>query len=282
MYKSMSRSTGAEEWLRREEDEVKNTRRLKLSISLSDIQQAKPMANSSMLLDGQGRNIAKIGDELRRIFKDNELCLVFRDFLRKNQCEENLFFWIHVELFKDEIETQDVETYSQSIWRKFLKEGAKHEINVDCTVKDSIALGLQKKPISRQVFSEAQSIVWNLMENDCIMKFIDSPLYAQWKEKNFSQVLQSFEQDPKSKKMGRRTLRGASKLFAKKPTTQKNLSEESLNLEKFFEILQARTDKKAGSDNTNACNTIPPSTRTTRRPSLSRLSFPLSNPTSNS
>ena len=46
-------------------------------------------------------------DEMDSILKDINRCKLFKQFLQQRKAEENLLFWIEVQLFKNVIETPE-------------------------------------------------------------------------------------------------------------------------------------------------------------------------------
>jgi hypothetical protein len=48
-----------------------------------------------------------VHEELLTILKDINRCKLFKQFLQQRKAEENLLFWIEVQLFKNCVETPD-------------------------------------------------------------------------------------------------------------------------------------------------------------------------------
>ncbi len=57
--------------------------------------------------------------ELTDVLTDKERCKLFEDFLKRRHCEENLYFWMEVELFQNEKATPDDQLKHQGMRATF-------------------------------------------------------------------------------------------------------------------------------------------------------------------
>jgi hypothetical protein len=62
--------------------------------------------------------------ELMDILEDQEVCTIFRNYLKHKLCEENLMFWIDVELYRDADATLDrnLEEKAQYMWDRYVSD----------------------------------------------------------------------------------------------------------------------------------------------------------------
>jgi len=147
------------------------------------------------------RNLRK---ELERILERKDLCLIFRDWLKAQKCDENLNFWVevqlysqyHKELFNQQHDNEDVPfvlSKAIAIYQKYLGQDSPYLLNLDSEImqpfRDSFQLAtsltsktdLQASDIYflGNIFHEIQSNVFQILETCCIQKFLESDLYKR-------------------------------------------------------------------------------------------------------
>jgi len=195
------------------------------------------------LQDGQGLQKAHILDDFQHILKEPSLLRQFCEFLKKNQCVENLLFWIEVELFKDDIQTPRPEKTASEIYDRFLHEKSLSEINLDADLKqemDQYFLSPNKTShISRDIFSKQQKFIWDLMLNNSVPKFLQSDDYRSWKELHFHRVLE----DLSSAKFSSVKLSPMCPRRTKGMTLVPCVSRENFTVEKYISLVQLKLRK---------------------------------------
>jgi hypothetical protein len=108
--------------------------------------------------------------------------------MKSRRCEENLYFWIDVELFKLEADEAVLEQ-ANNINAKFLVEGAEHQVNLDAETIRAIQERFTQGTVDRKMFDAAQRAVFKLMETACIAGF-------QRFQDELPQVTSAFKKNP--------------------------------------------------------------------------------------
>jgi hypothetical protein len=106
--------------------------------------------------------------KLSRILANRDLCLIFRTFLKEQKCEENLSFWIEVELFKRECDPNEMKQKAETIYQKYFTEGV---LNIDCEVKQELRTSLDNT-VTSESFDGVQKQISRLMETSSLQKFL--------------------------------------------------------------------------------------------------------------
>jgi len=117
--------------------------------------------------------------ELQKILADMQLCVAFKDWLKVQQCEENLNFWIAVELYKREEDQSKRAQSRKEIYQKFFLESS---LNIDSELLTTMTDILQAENYSKDVYDEAQQAVFHLLETNCVPRFLQSTQYLSEKE----------------------------------------------------------------------------------------------------
>ncbi|KAF2399277.1 RGS-domain-containing protein [Trichodelitschia bisporula] len=136
------------------------------------------------------------------IIRDPALRLLFREFLRDTHCEENLSFFLDVKDFlanytaaKKESATPRLEVIREtlaaaySLYNAFLAPGSPCELNIDHTLRTSLAARMTRavgddeamiKSLDEvaTLFDQAQNSVFKLMASDSVPKFMREQKYA--------------------------------------------------------------------------------------------------------
>ena len=144
--------------------------------------------------------------ELNKILSNQELCLLFRDWLKQQKCEENLHFWVDVELLKQHDDVPFI-TKLDEIYEKYFSANAKFPLNIDDELKRELDSRmdhfLQKRNQSsnsdlrnqihefgiKVVVDEILKSVLGLLENGCTARFLNSEQYKKWKGTAYSRCI---------------------------------------------------------------------------------------------
>ncbi len=115
----------------------------------------------------------EVEEELTKILHNTELCKHFRDFLKSKRCEENLYFWIEVELMKNEVVTpkEKLSDCAKHIYSKYIEDKSPLQVNIEYNYTEAIQNKIKTQNFSRDMFSDAQKAVFLLMATSCLMNF---------------------------------------------------------------------------------------------------------------
>jgi hypothetical protein len=97
--------------------------------------------------------------------------------MKSRKCEENLYFYIEVALFKDEVETPDefLREQAQRVYNKFFADCSEYQLNIDAEHMRIVQRQLSNYQVSRSSFDEAQQAAFKIMETACISGFQSQP-----------------------------------------------------------------------------------------------------------
>jgi hypothetical protein len=118
--------------------------------------------------------------QLERILKNPDLCFLFREYLQAESSSENLSFWMAAETFKNAVSQEDLPTFAKKLYELYIRAGAPAEVNIDIADKKSIKEKLEAP--TRDMFNDAQEVVYSLMELNFLNKFLESPKYKTCKD----------------------------------------------------------------------------------------------------
>lgn len=121
---------------------------------------------------------AQLNPTIEEILTDEELALLFREFLRQLQCAENLSFFIETEDYKRAQDASVREEKAAKIWAKFLGQNATAPLNIDSKCRQRISERLDSGDLD--IFDEASEFVFSMLSLDCYRKFVVSEIYKQW------------------------------------------------------------------------------------------------------
>lgn len=121
---------------------------------------------------------APLAPTLREILGEEDLALLFREFLHQLKCAENLSFYVEVEEYKTLESQSERSERATKIWNKFLSNESMTPINIDSKCRQRIQSALQSGEID--VFDEASEFVYGMLSFDCYRKFIASETYNKW------------------------------------------------------------------------------------------------------
>jgi len=101
----------------------------------------------------------------------------FTKYLAEKQALESLDFWMDVSEFQVSGNLED----AVCIVSKYLKEGSKSEINIDCEQREAVLeqfkQNMKPSDIDKTLFNELQSSIFTLMEADSWRQFLLSDEY---------------------------------------------------------------------------------------------------------
>lgn len=101
---------------------------------------------------------------------------LFKAFLQREFCEENLEFWLAVEQFRKSSESK-LQSKGEEIYKLFVAPDSPKEVNLSSVMKQSIG-ALISQP-TRNMFDTAQKRIQGIMEADAYVRFLTSNLYLE-------------------------------------------------------------------------------------------------------
>jgi hypothetical protein len=104
-------------------------------------------------------------------------CRIFKEFLGSVHCQENIMFWLDVEDYKRSPASAYFVKQASKIFNKYVRAGAKQEVNIPSDARAEVEAGLATAPPS--LFNRAQLIIFKLMQNDLYPRFLKSPYLAE-------------------------------------------------------------------------------------------------------
>lgn len=117
---------------------------------------------------------SKLGySSLRDILEDNELLEVFKAFLNKLHTSENLSFWLDVEAFKKEKDT-NLEKRAKVIYEKYIGPQSYDALNIDYSLKEEFLHNLMSGNVKSTIFDEMQDAIYLMLDLDGYRKFLQS------------------------------------------------------------------------------------------------------------
>jgi len=184
--------------------------------------------------------------ELKQILRNKELCILFRNWLKTQYCEENLSFWVDIELYRKDKECKNMKERAQEIYDKYLKVDAQYSLNIDDELRRDILKKLKnttEDSVDSSLFDTVQQYVFSLLETGCISRFLNSKQYLDWQDKMLL-VSQGTEGAEKRNEKLTARLYKSLRLNAKKESI--TFSQERLNLEKLFYLIDAEQQNSKG------------------------------------
>lgn len=101
---------------------------------------------------------------------------LFKAFLRKEFCDENLDFWLAVNEYKKTRENKLI-SKAQVIFETFIAPQAPREVNLDSVTKRTIESQLDQPTIG--TFDLAQKRIQGILESDAYARFLKSDYYLE-------------------------------------------------------------------------------------------------------
>ncbi|KAM9357650.1 regulator of G-protein signaling 4 [Symphorus nematophorus] len=117
---------------------------------------------------------------------------VFASFLKSEFSQENMDFWIACEEYK-KIAPSKLSDRAKEIYRQYVEADAPNEVNLDAATREETRQNLENACPS--CFSEAQKMIYTLMEKDSYRRFLNSKII-----KDVCQTQTDAEEKKKKKK----------------------------------------------------------------------------------
>lgn len=121
---------------------------------------------------------AQLAPTIREILGDEDLALLFREFLHQLQCAENLSFYVEVEDYKRQSEVESRVERAGKLWIRYFDVDSPTPLNVDSKCRQRVQSRRELGEID--LFDEASEFAFSLLSFDCYRKFISSETYAKW------------------------------------------------------------------------------------------------------
>lgn len=121
--------------------------------------------------------------EFEDIFKNGDLLLCFREFLYRRIANENLAFWIEVEVYKC-LEEKEMKTRAKEIFEKYCKTDSIYAVNIDWNTQSKIRSMLEEP--TREIFDDAQKQILKCLKNEWFPEFCQSDVLRAWHEKTLT------------------------------------------------------------------------------------------------
>jgi len=116
---------------------------------------------------------------LKRLLKSQSGVRFFKEFCEQIYCTENIFFWMEAEDYANIPQSERyLESFARKIVHKFIADHARMQINIPCSVKNEIIMGLDSP--TPDMFVKAQTEVLQMMVKDTWPKFIASKHYREF------------------------------------------------------------------------------------------------------
>jgi regulator of G-protein signaling len=103
---------------------------------------------------------------------------LFRAFLQRDFCEENIEFWLEVEDYR-KTKQNKLNKKAQRILNEFIVPQSPKEINLDSITRESLISQLSTGPPTPNTFDQAQKRTQGLLESDAYQRFLKSELYME-------------------------------------------------------------------------------------------------------
>lgn len=112
-------------------------------------------------------------DDFKTFLSARSNLIKFREFLKMQYCTENLDFYLACEKFRqldrDKVGKELIKFMANQIYNDFLGDKARQPVNIDYECLQNILWQL-KNP-SQDLFFDAQTEIFNLMESDCYPRY---------------------------------------------------------------------------------------------------------------
>ncbi|XP_037642161.1 regulator of G-protein signaling 13-like [Sebastes umbrosus] len=112
---------------------------------------------------------------LERLLSSKYGIQVFQAFLKSEFSDENIEFWLVCETYKKMKCSIMIFSKAKKIFKRHIQAKAPREINIDHKTRELIRRNM-KRPTT-VCFSDAQRIVYGLMERDSYPRFLKSDIY---------------------------------------------------------------------------------------------------------
>ncbi|XP_006014062.1 regulator of G-protein signaling 21 [Latimeria chalumnae] len=137
----------------------------------------------TVLLNAESSKLSKVSSEemvqwsksLEKLLATKDGTTAFSIFLKSEFSEENIEFWLACEDYKKTKSSSKLASKAAKIYKEFIQQDAPKEINIDFHTRETISKVVTQS--SQSCFSEAQKIIYNLMEKDSYPRFLKSESY---------------------------------------------------------------------------------------------------------
>lgn len=115
---------------------------------------------------------------LIELLADKRLTHVFREYLSKAYKNENILFWLEVEIFRT-LPPEQLSERSKDIWEKYYEPSSAYEVNIDHKMKCEVKSSMDDP--SPSMFDKSQIHIRSILETDCLPSFLQSAAYRDYK-----------------------------------------------------------------------------------------------------
>mmetsp|Transcript_40195 Transcript_40195/g.55907 ORF Transcript_40195/g.55907 Transcript_40195/m.55907 type:complete len:472 (-) Transcript_40195:8-1423(-) len=113
-------------------------------------------------------------DQLLETINDHEKRQGFVEFLERTFCSEILLGWEMIENFRlnyPSLSPQERLDSGSKIVFNFIRKGAKHEVNLEASLRRNALDKAERGEFSSDTFSEVQDHLFSLLKRDCFLKY---------------------------------------------------------------------------------------------------------------
>ncbi|KAG7526199.1 hypothetical protein JOB18_037938 [Solea senegalensis] len=119
--------------------------------------------------------ISQWSHSLERLLSSKYGMKIFQAFLKSEFSDENIEFWLVCEDYRKIKSSFRMSSRAKKIFKRYIQAEAPREINIDHKTRDLIRRNINAA--TPQCFSDAQRIVYGLMERDSYPRFLRSDIY---------------------------------------------------------------------------------------------------------
>ncbi|XP_058501196.1 regulator of G-protein signaling 13-like [Solea solea] len=112
---------------------------------------------------------------LERLLSSKYGMKIFQAFLKSEFSDENIEFWLVCEDYRKIKSSFRMSSRAKKIFKHYIQAEAPREINIDHKTRDLIRRNINAA--TPECFSDAQRIVYGLMERDSYPRFLRSDIY---------------------------------------------------------------------------------------------------------
>src|SRR4051812_1672878 len=94
--------------------------------------------------------------QLTTVLSDKDSCFLFKEWLKERHSDENLNFWVEVELFKMDKDISKIN--AAFIYNKYLDMNAPFPINVDMELREEVKKQMAGDSITVNLFDDCQNV----------------------------------------------------------------------------------------------------------------------------
>ncbi|PRP76112.1 hypothetical protein PROFUN_15441 [Planoprotostelium fungivorum] len=124
--------------------------------------------------------IGPLDQELKKILNHLECLQSFTKWCETRHCEENVHFWVDVEILRN-IPTEKFKDQVEQVYERYFM-GDEQSINIDSVSMLKLADEHRQRSLKTSSFDDMQEQVFRLLESDCTRKYLESNEYKIWRE----------------------------------------------------------------------------------------------------